>query len=302
MMPVRTQRAMVVGANGRLGRAVAQDLNEQGYQVTAVTRAELDVTDRLAVRRTVASVAPQLVVNCTAYNAVDAAETDPDTAHRVNARGPRFLAESAAAAGAVFVHYSTDFVFDGRTSEPYLETDATNPLSVYGASKLAGEAEVRRVSSRSYILRVSSLFGGVGVNGHRSTIDFMASQLLDGKSVRAAVDRTVSPSYVPDVAVTTRRLYERSAPFGVYHAVSAGMATWFQLAEFVAASLRVEPRLEGARSSELRAIARRPEFCALSSDKLRATGITVSDWQSAVTRHLQETVAQADPALSLRTA
>lgn len=299
---MKTQRAVVVGAGGRLGRAVSQDLLEQGYQVVGLTRAELDVTDRLAVRRAITGVSPQLVVNCTAYNAVDAAETDQDSAFRANARAPRFLAESAAAAGAIFVHYSTDFVFDGRTSEPYAEGDQTNPLSVYGASKLAGEAEVSRVCNRYYVLRVSSLFGGVGVRGHRATVDFMAAQLLDGKSIRAAVDRTVSPSYVPDVAVTTRRLYERSAPFGIYHAVSGGMVTWFQLAEFVASALGVEPRIESARASELRAIARRPEFCALSSDKLKATGVQVHDWQSAVMRHLDETAASVSPILSRQSA
>lgn len=297
-----TQRAVVVGAAGRLGKAVSQDLLQQGYQVVGLTRADVDVTDRLAVRRAITAAAPQLVVNCTAFNAVDAAETDLDAAFRANARAPRFLAESSAAAGAVFVHYSTDFVFDGKASEPYRETDPTNPLSVYGTSKLAGEAEVRRVCNRYYVLRVSSLFGGTGVRGHRSTVDFMAAQLLDGKSVKAAVDRTVSPSYVPDVAVTTRRLYERSAPFGLYHAVSGGMVTWFDLAAFVAESLGVEPRIEAARSSELRAIARRPEFCALSSDKIQATGIKVHDWQSAVARHLEETTASLSPVLARQTA
>ena len=299
---MRRQRALVVGAAGRLGRAVSDDLLEQGYDVIGLTRAELDATDRLAARRAIAGTAPQLVVNCTAYNAVDAAETDQDAAYRVNARAPRFLAEASAAAGAVFVHYSTDFVFDGRTTEPYSECDETNPLGVYGASKLAGEVEVRRVCNRFYVLRVSSLFGGQGVRGHRSTVDFMAAQLLDGKSVRAAVDRTVSPSYVPDVAVTTRKLYERSAPFGTYHAVSGGAVTWFALAEFIAGALGVEPRIEGARSSELRNIARRPEFCALSSDKLKATGIPVREWQAAVARHLEETAASVSPVLSRQSA
>ena len=155
--------------------------------------------------------------------------------------------QSGCICGTLLVHYGTDFVFDGTASAPYVEDDPVNPLSVYGASKLAGEAEVRSVCPHHYILRVESLFGGAGVGGHRATIDYIADTLVAGSTVRAFVDRTVSPSYVPDVARATRELIARSGPHGTYHCVSTGMTTWYDIAQHIAVELGVHGHIEVAR-------------------------------------------------------
>jgi dTDP-4-dehydrorhamnose reductase len=285
-------RILVVGAAGRLGRVICEELAAAGHLVlTKMTQADLDVTNEESIARSVADSAPQIVINCSAYNAVDRAESEPEAAYAVNARGPGWLAKAAASAGALLVHYSTDFVFDGAAATPYVEDDPVNPVSVYGSSKLAGEVEVRSACPRHYILRVESLFGGTGIEGHRATIDYIADTLNAGGTVKAFVDRTVSPSYVPDVVYATRELIARGAPHGTYHCVSTGMTNWYDIAQHVAAQLGVQGHIESIASSDPPGKARRPRFCALSNDKLRAAGIEMPDWKSTITRHLRAIAA-----------
>lgn len=286
------QKVVIVGAAGRLGRTLRQDLESAGRDVVALTRADVDVTDPDAVTRTISQCEPYVVVNCTAYNAVDGAETDAGAAFAVNAVAPGLLARAADGAGALFVHYGTDFVFDGYSRTPYVESDSTNPLSVYGSSKLAGEIEVRRSVDRHYILRVASLFGGTGARDHRPTIDAIAQLLISGKTVRALVDRTVSPSHVSDVSRATCELLEGTATYGTYHCVSSGVTTWYDLAHHVAACLGLSTPIEPLTVAELKTAARRPQFCALSNAKLRGAGVKLSDWQSVVALHLRAHMGQ----------
>jgi dTDP-4-dehydrorhamnose reductase len=283
-MPVPL-RVMVIGAAGRLGAALCGELQGGGHSVVALTRSEADLTHERSITDAVLRHRPHAVINCAGYNAVDAAETDMAEAFAVNAAGPAVLARAAAQAGAVLVHYGSDFVFDGATQQPYDEDDPTNPLSVYGASKLAGETEAQR-APRHYVLRVESLFGGRGVRGHRSTVDYIADTLLAGGTVRAFVDRTVSPSYVPDVAFATRKLIERNPRYGVYHCVNSGMTTWYDLAQYVAESLDVAAAIEPVEAAATSSLAKRPLYCALSNRKLTATGIVMPEWQAAVRRHV----------------
>jgi len=273
-------RILITGAKGRLGAALADGLLAAGHDVTPLGRRELDICDVRRVSRLTSTLRPHVIVNCSAYNAVDAAEADPAVAFTINATGPAVLAACAASTGALLVHYSSDFVFDGETAEPYTEECPANPLSVYGTSKLAGEEEVRK-ASRHYILRVESLFG----SGRGATIDRFIERMLVGLPVPAFVDRTVSPSYVPDVVAATAALLEVGGRYGTYHCVNSGYATWYALALELAACLGVPPRVEATLSGTSRAAAARPRFCALSNRKLRGLGIVLPDWQSAIARH-----------------
>lgn len=164
---------------------------------------------------------------------------------------------------------------------------------MYGASKLAGEHEAR-ITPRHYILRLESLFGGCGFAGRRATIDVMADAMLAGKPVRALVDRSVSPSYVPDVVRATLTLLEGKATYGVYHCVNSGQCTWWELAAFVAGVLSIPVKLEAATAGDRCSGAHRPRFCALSNCKLRRLGIVMPSWESALTRHLAPRLALAD--------
>jgi dTDP-4-dehydrorhamnose reductase len=284
-------RIAVIGGGGRLGAVVTTELASRGHDVMALRSTQLDITNGASVEDVLGRLKPDAIVNCSAYNAVDAAQADIAAAFALNATGPSFLAAFATRTNALLIHYSTDFVFDGAGTAPYTEADTANPLSVYGASKLAGEHEAGR-APRHYVLRIESLFGGTGVKGHKSTVDHIADRIRTGDVVRAAIDRTVSPSYAPDAARATAELIERNADYGLYHCVNGGHTTWFDLAQEVARELGVSAQIVPLRADELTVVAPRPRFCALSNAKLLACGIHMPSWRSAIARH----VASPEPA------
>lgn len=276
-------RVVVVGAAGLLGAETVEHWQRAGHDVSPLTRADLDVTDQDAVASVVGAVSPDVVINCTAYNRVDDAEGDPTTALSVNAWAVRLLARATASVGAAFVHYSTDFVFDGRTDRPYTETDAPNPQSTYGMSKLLGEWFAED-TPRHYVLRVESLFGGTAA---RSSVDRMIEMLRSGQQVRAFADRAVSPSHVADVARATRHLVERRAPVGLYHCVNTGATTWLGIAEALRGLLgRSDAEIVATSAAAASLRAARPLFAALSNAKLTAAGCSMPSWQEALAHHV----------------
>jgi dTDP-4-dehydrorhamnose reductase len=272
---------VITGAGGQLGQAMARGLSSR-HDVTALARADLDVSREDDVLRVMGTLHPDAIVNCAAYNAVDRAEDDVLAALEGNAFAVQALARAAARAGAILVHFSTDFVFDGETDHPYLEDAPVGPLSVYGQSKLLGEWFTRE-APRCYLLRVESLFGGPLP---RSTIDRIADAIRAGHETRVFQDRVVSPSFVEDVVTATEALLERGAATGLYHCVNSGHATWAIVAQEIAAVLGVEPRLAFVRMADAPMRARRPRFCALSNAKLAGAGIAMPSWQDALRRHL----------------
>ncbi len=278
-------KVVLVGAGGQLGRTIADRWSGR-HEIVPLTRATIDVTDYPALERRVIAEQPEVIVNCAAYNAVDAAEDDPETALAVNALAVRSLATAASRAGAMLVHYGTDFVFDGRTTRPYTEEDAPSPESAYGASKLAGEWFAAG-APRHLVLRVESLFGGPH---RRSSIDRIVEVLVSGGEARVFSNRVVTPSYVDDVADATEALVQRGAAPGVYHCVNSGQATWLELGEEVLAALEPRPagRLVPVKVADVPMKARRPQYCALSNAKLRAAGVSMPDWRDAVRRYLAQ--------------
>jgi len=275
------QRIVVTGAGGQLGKVLVRDLQKE-HEVFGLTRESLDVSDRPAVRDRVVKLKPTVIVNCAAYNDVDGAEENPKAALAANAFGVSALADAAAASDAVFVHFGSDFVFDGRTSRPYTEKDSPNPLSVYGASKLLGEILATR-APKHYVLRLESVFGGAG---RSSSIGRMADAIAKGDPVRAFADRTVSPSFVDDVSRATRRLVEKRAPFGLYHCVSTGFTNWMELAQELARLMGKPANIAPVASGKAGLKATRPRFCALACDKLANAGIEMPDWRGALARYV----------------
>ena len=275
---------LIVGAAGRLGTEMVRAFPDS--DVVAHTRASLDITDGPAVAGAIADAAPQLIVNCAAFNDVDGAESAPLDALSVNALAVRSLARAAAAVHATLVHFSTDFVFDGTAQEPYDERMPPSPRSTYAASKLLGEWFALDVP-RALVLRVESLFGSRREwTGRRGTLDVIVAGLEEGREVRVFTDRVVSPSYTPDVAAATRHLVETGAAPGLYHCVNAGMGTWYEVAAEAARLLGVTPRLVPVTMAQLQMKASRPRFCALSNRKLEATGFRMPTWSDALKRWL----------------
>ena len=274
-------RILVTGASGQLGTTVVTDYAGRA-DVVPVTRTALDLGDAAAVEAFVARERPDVVVNCAAFTDVDGAEDRAMEAIRVNALAVRALARGAAAAGAAFVHYGTDFVFDGLSDRPYSEDDEPAPQSVYACSKLMGDWFAADCPSH-YVLRVESLFGG---SQRRSSVDKIADAIRQGQPARVFVDRTVTPSYVRDVADATWRLLETGAAPGVYHCVNSGMTTWFELAKEIGTLLGVEPELVPVKVADVPMRARRPQYAALTNDKLVRAGIGMPTWQDALGRYL----------------
>ena len=280
-------RVAVVGARGQLGAAIVHECSPH-HEVVALDRAQLDITDDRAVAETMARIRPDAIVNCVAYNHVDRAEAEPVDALNVNAMGVRALARAARDAGAAFVHYSTDFVFDGTALSPYLETDRPNPRSTYAASKLMGEW-LALDAPRSYVLRVESLFGlAPGATAIKGSVAGIVAAMREGREVRVFEDRTVSPTFVVDGARATRALLETDVAPGLYHCVNTGHCTWLEFAQEAARLLGVDARLVPIRFDEVKLPAARPKFCALSNAKLAAAAIPMPSWQDALARFLDE--------------
>jgi dTDP-4-dehydrorhamnose reductase len=278
----RLEKVLVTGRRGQLAGAIV-DTFSRSAEVIAYTRDELDITDLGAVMSCVQSARPGAIINCAAYNRVDDAEEHAMDALAVNAFAVRTLARAAQAVGATLVHYSTDFVFDGTAKRPYREEDPPNPQSVYAQSKLMGEWFALEAPG-ALVLRVESLFGGKDA---RSSIDRIARALLSGEEARVFVDRTVSPSFVDDVAAATKALLERRAAPGLYHCVGTGHATWYDVAREIARATGKgeHARLLPVSVADVTLRAARPQFAALSNDKLN-TVFEMPTWQNALRRYL----------------
>ncbi len=280
-------RVAVLGARGQLGAAIVQEAGAR-HEVLPYDHRGLDVTDARAVRAEVVRVRPDVIINCTGYNAVDLAEDEPVAALQVNAFAVRNLARAAEAAGATLVHYSSDFVFDGEADRPYTEEDRPNPRSAYAASKMLGEWFAED-APQSYVLRVESLFGRVkDARLPKGTVAGIVMGLQAGRPVTVFNDRTVSPTYVFDAARATLTLIERNAAPGLYHCVSSGHTTWDDFAREAARLLGVEPRLEIVSVADVKLKAPRPRYCALSNAKLTAAGAPMPSWEEALARFILE--------------
>ena len=280
-----TPTVLVTGAEGLLGTAIVEAF-QPSARVVALARRHLDLTDDAAVDERLRRERPDVIINCAADNDVDGAETQPLRALALNAFAVRELARAADQIGATLVHYSSDFVFDGTTSRPYVETDEPNPQGVYAASKLLGEwfaLETRR----GFVLRVESLFGArrEGAPG-RSSLDRIVDGIEGGQEIPVFTDRTVSPSYVVDLAAATRALLAATAAPGLYHCVNSGAATWYAVAEEIARLLGREPRLRPVTLGDVTLRAPRPVYCALDNSRLRAAGVPMPTWQDALARYL----------------
>ncbi len=267
-------RVVVTGAGGQLGSEVLALLGD--HQVTGTDRKTLDVGDRAAVRELIGSIRPDAVVNCAAFTDVDGCETDPARAHRDNARAVGYLAEACADVGAHLTTISTDYVFDGAQLTPYAETDAPNPLSVYGRSKLDGESAV---GVGATVVRTSWLCGARGSN----MVETVLSQLEGRARLRYVADRVANPTFVTDLApVVVGLTFDRRA--GLYHVTNQGSVSPWELARAVAESAGADPdRVESIAAADLNPprLAPRPAYSVLDNAALRAAG-------EPVTRHYAE--------------
>ncbi|MEM8557124.1 MAG: dTDP-4-dehydrorhamnose reductase [Bacteroidota bacterium] len=293
-------RVLIPGANGQVGRELVARAAQHGVEPIALTRADLDLADAAAVRAAVRAQRPDAVVNAAAYTAVDRAETEHELAFAVNRDGPAALAAVCAGLGIPLVHFSTDYVFDGTKSEPYVEDDPAAPLGVYGVSKWEGEEAVRAVLDRHLIFRVSWVFSRHGGN-------FVKTMLRLGRereALRVVADQHGGPTPASAIAhaalAALQQATERNDDWGTYHFCGAPFTTWHGFADAIFAEARrhealVVKRVEPIPATAYPTPAARPANSRMETDRIARTfGIAPADWHAAladVVAGLQPTAA-----------
>ncbi len=281
---------LVAGAGGMLGTALQRVAAARGIRIEAPSESGFDITDEAAVARVVAAFADGLapgesgvLVNAAAYTNVERAEDEPELAYRVNEEGARIVAEAARERGLGFVHVSTDFVFDGAKVGPYTETDAPNPLSVYGASKLAGERAVARAYPGALTVRTAWVFGPGGVNFPTKILGFAAKR----DTLSVVTDEAGSPTYTIDLAAGILGLADAGAS-GLFHLTGSGSCTRFDFAGAILAAAGMTRHLEPVKAAAFPSKAARPANSVLDCAKAAAFGVTMPHWRDALERFMAE--------------
>ena len=290
---------LITGGAGQVGRALLRLTWPAGTALAAPPRAELDLADPAALSAWVLARRFALIINCAAYTAVDKCESDACAAWTANALAPAALAQAGAAADIPIIHISTDYVFDGRKAEPYVETDAVSPLSVYGASKAGGELAVRTANRRHIILRTSWVFGAAGSNFVKTMLRLGAER----PSLRVIDDQFGTPTSADDlaqaIAVIARRLIlDTDAPAGTYHFTNAGETTWcgFAAEIFEQSARRGGPsaRVEPIPAAQYPLPARRPANSRLATRAIaRDFGVNPRPWRAALSDIMDELLPRA---------
>jgi len=279
---------LITGSNGQLAREFIRLLAERSEKVFAPAEPLCDITDPVMVDGLVASQRPDVIVNCAAYNQVDAAERSRETAMRVNAAGPRNLASAARRYGARLVHFSSDYVFDGaKETGPYEEGDAALPLNAYGESKLAGERAVQEeLPERALVLRLSWVFG----EGTQNFIHKFLQRLAEAAPLKATCDEFSVPTWTRTVADITLRALQQDVQ-GLYHATNSGFCSRYEWAQHILKVRGIDRFIRPVSMASFALPAQRPLFSAMSNRTIAGIlGREIPVWQEAVTAFVKETM------------
>jgi dTDP-4-dehydrorhamnose reductase len=297
-------RWLVTGSAGMLGRDLTELLRIRGADCTPLARADLDVTDPAAVAKAVSAVRPDVVVNCAAWTAVDAAEDHEAAALAINGQGAANLAAACAEAGAFLIHPSTDYVFDGHATTPYAEDALTGPAGAYGRTKLAGERAVRAaLPDASYVVRTAWLYGAHGKNFVKTMLRLASNGIAPG----VVADQHGQPTWTADVATQIIALVDKSAPPGIYHATSSGQTTWFGFAEEIFTLYHSSAPQDQDQAAERSVVsprpittadyptpAPRPAYSVLAHGSWPTAGLQpISHWKEALHRAFPAILASA---------
>lgn len=276
-------RILLTGRTGQVGFELERVL--AGFaELVPADRAKIDFTNSALIRDEVRKTKPELILNAAAYTAVDKAESEPERAMQINGVAPGILAEEAKKLGALLVHYSTDYVFDGSGTSPYTEDDAPNPINAYGRGKLEGERRIAASGCRYLLLRTSWVYAPRGRNFFLT----IAKKALAGERLRVVSDQRGAPTEARLIAETTRMLLERGEE-GVFNVVPSGETSWHGFARAIVQAVGSSVKVEAIPSSEYPTPARRPAYSVLSAGKItRALGKAPPPWESSLDRCVKE--------------
>lgn len=268
-------KVLVTGASGQLGRDVVLLLEKEGHDILACDRDQMDITNQAQCNEVISSYHPEVIIHCALYTAVDAAETDTDGAYKVNAVGTRNVAVAAEKVGAKLIYISTDYVFDGQSTTPYQEYDDTNPRSVYGKSKRAGEWLVQSLCSKWFVVRTSWVYGLHGNN-------FVKTMLKLGQEkpkLQVVHDQKGSPTYTVDLALFLIELMG-TEKYGIYHASNCGDCTWYEFTQAIfeeaqtVVGVSIQAELEPCTTEQFPRPAPRPVNSVMDHLSIRTNGLT----------------------------
>ena len=282
-------RIVVIGSNGQVGSDVTKRARAAGLGTLPLERKDCDVTDAASVGRALASLEEDdVVVNTAAFHRTDACEESPDKALSVNAIGAYRVAAASRERKATVVYLSSDFVFDGSKRSPYLESDAPRPLNTYGMSKYAGELLVSSSNPKSYIVRISSVFGVAGSSGKGGNfVESMVARARAGERPQVVDDIIMAPTSASDAATLMIELIVKRAPYGIYHLANSGQCSWYEFANAIFETCGSDLRAGAISASESAGKARRPAYSVLASEKLNTLGLEPRFWKVALTEYLQ---------------
>jgi dTDP-4-dehydrorhamnose reductase len=285
-----SDKVLIFGSTGQLGTDLVSVLQGSGnFEVIPLNHEDADCTDVIAVRTAVLHSRPQFVINSAAYVRVDDCEDHAREAFDVNAIGALNIARACAEIDVCCVYVGTDYVFDGEKQTPYTESDPTNPINVYGTSKLAGEHLVRQTARRWLIVRVASLFGKTGARGKGGNfIETILAKAKKGEALRVVDDIRISPTYTRDAADVIKQLINIQCT-GVVHAANRGACTWYEFAKTALELCAIDAPLTAVPSAEFPTRARRPTNSVLGTERLFAgASVETPTWQAALRAYLHE--------------
>jgi dTDP-4-dehydrorhamnose reductase len=281
-------KVAVIGANGQLGADVVREFQKNGDDVVSLIHSELDISEIDLASSVLRAIRPEVLVNTAAMHHVERCEESPKTAFAVNALGARNLAQVACELGTRLIHVSTDYVFDGKKSAPYIETDAPLPLNVYGNTKLAGEHFIRSLNPSHFVLRTSALYGKhpCRAKGGLNFVELMLKLARDRGKVRVVDSEFVTPTptkYLADQIVAL----SRSDAYGLYHATAEGGCSWYEFAKEIFATTNTKVQLEIAGPGEFPAKVPRPSYSVLENQALKKEGLNLfRNWRDGLYDYL----------------
>lgn len=278
------RKILIIGKTGQVGWELQRTLLTLGH-VVAVGKDQMDLLDPKSIQKIIREMKPQVIVNAAAYTAVDKAESELELAMAVNGRAPEVLAEEAKRLNAILVHYSTDYVFDGKATQPYSESSQTAPLNAYGRSKLVGEAAIQTVGGKTLIFRTSWVYGMRG----RNFLLTMLKLAREKEELRIVNDQIGAPTWSRQIAQATAHILSQNLTskeiWGLYHLIASGQTSWKGFAEAIFKNQSVVriPKIVGIPTLEYPTPAKRPAYSLLSNDKVQKVfGLTLPAWDDAL--------------------
>lgn len=284
-------RIVIFGKNGQLGQELEKEAKKQGYETLALGHEEIDVTDYETLKSYLLNHKSDLVINATAYNLVREADEQFEKAFELNCFTPFYMAGICKRIGAKFITYSTDYVFDGKSNEPYTENKQTNPLQIYGLSKASGEASILHAyPNGSFIIRTCAVYGGKeGSREKRGNIVLtILKQAREKEYLEMSYDQTVNPTYSKDLAKGTFDLISKNPDPGIYHLASEGKCNWYEFASECLKIIGSNKEIRKIEASKIDPNLKRPEFTALANTKAKKLGITLPLWQESLKTYIKD--------------